>query len=198
MWRLTFSGGGRSVRLSANGCQPHRPNTALLFCVAGYRTGLLRTFREHDLNFYCVSAASSGIARKNFTTIGIVMAAATASAMVWDIWMPRRPIVWLRIHRTGIKISPLRIMERNVAFPLCPILWNIIFPHREKGIQNRAKHWMRRAVTPILITAGSSRNIRTMGAENTIPISAEMLMTIRLLWMLNQKASRTRLYFFAP
>ena len=51
MWRLTFSGGGRSVRLSANGCQPHRPNTALLFCAAGYRPGLLRTFREHDLNF---------------------------------------------------------------------------------------------------------------------------------------------------
>ncbi len=52
MWRLTFSGGGRSVRLSANGCQPHRPNTALLFCAAGYHPGLLRTFREHDLNFY--------------------------------------------------------------------------------------------------------------------------------------------------
>ena len=55
MWRLTFSGGGRSVRLSANGCQPHRPNTALLFCAAGYRPGLLRTFREHDLNFYCAA-----------------------------------------------------------------------------------------------------------------------------------------------
>ena len=94
-----------------------------------------------------MSAASSGIARKNFTTIGIVMAAATASAMVWDIWMPRRPIVWLRIHRTGIKTSPLRIMERNVAFPLCPILWNIIFPHREKGMQKRAKHWIRRDLT---------------------------------------------------
>ena len=52
MWRLTFSGGGRSVRLSANGCQPHRPNTALIFCAAGYHPGLLRTFHEHDLNFY--------------------------------------------------------------------------------------------------------------------------------------------------
>ena len=52
MWRLTFSGGGRSVRLSANGCQPHRPNTALIFCAAGYHPGLLRTFREHDLNSY--------------------------------------------------------------------------------------------------------------------------------------------------
>ena len=41
MWRLTFSGGGHLVRLSANGCQPHRPNTALLFCAAGYRPGLL-------------------------------------------------------------------------------------------------------------------------------------------------------------
>ena len=50
MWRLTFSGGGHLVRLSANGCQPHRPNTALIFCAAGYRPGLLWTFREHDLN----------------------------------------------------------------------------------------------------------------------------------------------------
>ena len=46
MWRLTFSGGGHLVRLSANGCQPHRPNTALLFCAAGYHPGLLRTFHE--------------------------------------------------------------------------------------------------------------------------------------------------------
>ena len=52
MWRLTFSGGGRSVRLSANGCQPHRPNTALIFCAAGYHPGLLRTFHEYSLNFY--------------------------------------------------------------------------------------------------------------------------------------------------
>ena len=52
MWRLTFSGGGHLVRLSANGCQPHRPNTALIFCAAGYHPGLLRTFREHDLNCY--------------------------------------------------------------------------------------------------------------------------------------------------
>ena len=47
MWRLTFSGGGRSVRLSANGCQPHRPNTALIFCAAGYHPSLLRTFRDY-------------------------------------------------------------------------------------------------------------------------------------------------------
>ena len=52
MWRLTFSGGGHLVRLSANGCQPHRPNTALLFCAAGYHPGLLRTFHEHSSNFY--------------------------------------------------------------------------------------------------------------------------------------------------
>ena len=52
MWRLTFSGGGHLVRLSANGCQPHRPNTALLFCAAGYRPGLLRTLREYSQIFY--------------------------------------------------------------------------------------------------------------------------------------------------
>ena len=48
MWRLTFSGGGQLVRLSANGCQPHRPNTALIFCAAGYHPGLLRTFRNYS------------------------------------------------------------------------------------------------------------------------------------------------------
>ena len=52
MWRLTFSGGGQLVRLSANGCQPHRPNTALIFCAAGYHPGLLRTFRDYSSNFY--------------------------------------------------------------------------------------------------------------------------------------------------
>ena len=52
MWRLTFSGGGHLVRLSANGCQPHRPNTALIFCAVGYHPGLLRTFHEYSLNFY--------------------------------------------------------------------------------------------------------------------------------------------------
>ena len=48
MWRLTFSGGGHLVRLSANGCQPHRPNTALIFCAAGYHPGLLRTFCDYS------------------------------------------------------------------------------------------------------------------------------------------------------
>ena len=51
MWRLTFSGGGHLVRLSANGCQPHRPNTALIFCTARYHPVLLRTFREYSSNF---------------------------------------------------------------------------------------------------------------------------------------------------
>ena len=60
MWRLTFSGGGHLVRLSANGCQPHRPNTALLFCAAGYHPDLLRTFREHDLIVIVVLACVGG------------------------------------------------------------------------------------------------------------------------------------------
>ena len=55
MWRLTFSGGGHLVRLSANGCQPHRPNTALIFCAAGYHPDLLRTFREYS--FYLVRSS---------------------------------------------------------------------------------------------------------------------------------------------
>ena len=58
MWRLTFSGGGQLVRLSANGCQPHRPNTALLFCAAGYHPGLLRTYigiASKCLLFCCLS-----------------------------------------------------------------------------------------------------------------------------------------------
>ena len=56
MWRLTFSGGGQLVRLPANGCQPHRPNTALIFCAAGYHPRLLRTFREYS--FYLVRRRS--------------------------------------------------------------------------------------------------------------------------------------------
>mgnify|MGYP000940253910 CR=1 FL=1 len=60
MWRLTFSGGGHLVRLSANGCQPHRPNTALIFCAAGYHPGLLRTFHEYSLNFYICQTKNKG------------------------------------------------------------------------------------------------------------------------------------------
>ena len=63
MWRLPFSGGGHLVRLSANGCQPHRPNTALIFCAAGYHPGLLRTFHEHDLNFYTINEQISNFAQ---------------------------------------------------------------------------------------------------------------------------------------
>ena len=69
MWRQPFSGGGHFVRLSANGCQPHRPNTALLFCAAGYHPGLLRTFREHDLNFYSMYAISFS----PFSSVSITM-----------------------------------------------------------------------------------------------------------------------------
>ena len=36
------------------------------------------------------------------------------------------------------------------------------------------------------------------GAEQAIPIKAEMLITTKLLFTLNQKALRTRLYFPAP
>ena len=52
--------------------------SAFLYAVSG-TSDLLVVPSQY---FYCVSAVSSGIARKNFTTIGIVMAAATASAMV--------------------------------------------------------------------------------------------------------------------
>ena len=60
MQRLVFEVGGHLVRLSANGCQPHRPNTALLFCAAGYHPDLLRTFREHDLIVIVVLACVGG------------------------------------------------------------------------------------------------------------------------------------------
>ena len=63
MWRLTFSGGGRSVRLSANSCQPHRPNTALLFCAAEYHPGLLQTFREYSLKIFTAAESKSLVYR---------------------------------------------------------------------------------------------------------------------------------------
>ena len=44
MQRPVFEGDGRSVRLSANACQLHRPNTIPIFCAVGYRIGRLRTF----------------------------------------------------------------------------------------------------------------------------------------------------------
>ena len=44
MQRPVFEGGGRFVRLSANACQLHRPNTIPIFCIAGCRDYRLRTF----------------------------------------------------------------------------------------------------------------------------------------------------------
>ena len=44
MQRLVFEGGGRRVRLSANSCQLHRPNTIPIFCAAVCRDYRLRTF----------------------------------------------------------------------------------------------------------------------------------------------------------
>ena len=58
MQRLVFEVGGHLVRLSANICQLHRPNTIPIFCAAVCRDYRLRTFREHDLNFYLAFARS--------------------------------------------------------------------------------------------------------------------------------------------
>ena len=44
MQRPVFEGGGRQVRLSANSCQLHRPNTIPIFCAAVCRDYRLRTF----------------------------------------------------------------------------------------------------------------------------------------------------------
>ena len=44
MQRPVFEGGGRFVRLSANGGQLHRPNTIPIFCAAVCRDYRLRTF----------------------------------------------------------------------------------------------------------------------------------------------------------
>ena len=43
MQRLVFEGGGHFVRLSANSCQLHRPNTIPIFCAAVCRDYRLRT-----------------------------------------------------------------------------------------------------------------------------------------------------------
>lgn len=79
----------------------------------------------------------------------------TTSEMAWEIWMPNSPNRVLKIHKTGIKTRPLRIMDRKVALPLLPIFWKSIFPYRERGMKNREKHWIRRAVVPMESTAGS-------------------------------------------
>ena len=44
MQRLVFEVGGHLVRLSANICQLHRPNTIPIFCAAVCRDYRLRTF----------------------------------------------------------------------------------------------------------------------------------------------------------
>ena len=44
MQRLVFEGGGHLVRLSANICQLHRPNTISIFCAAVCRNNRLRTY----------------------------------------------------------------------------------------------------------------------------------------------------------
>lgn len=44
MQRLVFEGDGRKVRLSANACQLHRPNTIPIFCAVVCRDYRLRTF----------------------------------------------------------------------------------------------------------------------------------------------------------
>ena len=51
MQRLTFSGGGRLVRLSANACQLHRPNTIPIFCAVVCRDYRLRTYIGFDSKF---------------------------------------------------------------------------------------------------------------------------------------------------
>ena len=51
MQRLVFEGGGRRVRLSANSCQLHRPNTIPIFCAAVCRDYRLRTYIDIALKF---------------------------------------------------------------------------------------------------------------------------------------------------
>ena len=51
MQRLVFEGGGRQVRLSANACQLHRPNTIPIFCAVVCRDYRLRTYIGFDSKF---------------------------------------------------------------------------------------------------------------------------------------------------
>ena len=51
MQRLVFEGGGRRVRLSANSCQLHRPNTIPIFCAALCRDYRFRTYIGIALKF---------------------------------------------------------------------------------------------------------------------------------------------------
>ena len=63
MQRLVFEGGGRFVRLSANTCQLHRPNTIPIFCAAVCRDYRLRTFIGFNPKFlqsydHCLTASA--------------------------------------------------------------------------------------------------------------------------------------------
>ena len=51
MQRLVFEVGGHLVRLSANICQLHRPNTIPIFCAAVCRDYRLRTYIGIALKF---------------------------------------------------------------------------------------------------------------------------------------------------
>ena len=51
MQRLVFEGGGHLVRLSANICQLHRPNTIPIFCAAVCRDYRLRTYIDIAFKF---------------------------------------------------------------------------------------------------------------------------------------------------
>ena len=58
MQRLVFEVGGHLVRLSANICQLHRPNTIPIFCAAVCRDYRLRTFIGFNPKFLFVDAES--------------------------------------------------------------------------------------------------------------------------------------------
>ena len=63
MQRPVFEEGGRQVRLSANNCQLHRPNTIPIFCAAVCRDYRLRTlFNFCESNFYYSICARSSSA----------------------------------------------------------------------------------------------------------------------------------------
>ena len=63
MQRLVFEVGGHLVRLSANICQLHRPNTIPIFCAAVCRDYRLRTFIGFNPKFlqsydHCLTAGT--------------------------------------------------------------------------------------------------------------------------------------------
>ena len=46
----------------------------------------------------------------------------------YDIRVPVSPRIVFMIQRTGMKMSPLLIMDRKVARPFFPMLWKSMFP----------------------------------------------------------------------